>query len=347
MTPWTYLLNLTIPTLAIAGVALGGPATFLAPVAVFVVVVLLEIVLRPRPGAPALQDDGGEAALRPYDAVILLSVPVQVGLVLLLLWQASRGAFEGPWLLGAVLSVGLGCGGLGINVGHELGHRRSAFHRAMAKVLLSTSLYAHFYIEHNRGHHSRVATPDDPASARRGEWLYAFWARSIVDGACSAWRLEAHRLRARGQRVLSLRNECLRLWLVQGMLVVAAALVFGPFAAALWCLAALGGVLLLETVNYVEHYGLQRAATERGWEAVRPEHSWNSDHPLGRVLLFELTRHSDHHAHPTRPYPQLRSFPEAPQLPTGYPGMILLALCPPLFFAVMDRRVDALAAQTA
>lgn len=335
-----YLLNLSIPALAAAGIYVGGPASWAAPVLVFVVVVAAELLLRPDP-SPPLQAEG-EGGDWLFDAQVLLSLPVQVGIVLLLLWRVSSGALHGVDLAGAIVSAGLGCGGLGINVGHELGHRRSKGHQLAAKILLGTSLYAHFFVEHNRGHHVRVATADDPASARRGEWLYAFWWRSVSEGLRSAFELERVRLERSGHGAWSLRNEVLRLIGAEGLAVAAALVFFGPAATAAWVLAALFGALLLETVNYVEHYGLSRERTERGWAPVRPHHSWNSDHPLGRVLLFELTRHSDHHAHPGRSYPKLRSFPDAPQLPTGYPGMILLALIPPLFLSVMDRRLATL-----
>lgn len=341
MRRFRYLANLLVPALAAYGLVVGGPATWLAPVTVFIVIVALEIAIRPVGDGPA-EDGAATATSWIYETQVLISVPVQVALLLLTFHKISIGAFEGPWLVGAVVSTGLGCGGIGINVGHELGHRRSRFHQLCAKVLLGTSLYAHFFIEHNRGHHVRVATPDDPASARRGESVYAFWWRSVTDGLRSAWDLEKVRLAKLGSGPFTARNELLRLLAVQAAALGAVGAVFGLGAVAAWIVAATIGILLLETVNYVEHYGLQREPTDKGWAPVRPHHSWNSDHPVGRILLFELTRHSDHHAHPTRTYAELRSFPDAPQLPTGYPGMILLALLPPLFRLIMDRRLDSL-----
>jgi alkane 1-monooxygenase len=187
-------------------------------------------------------------------------------------------------------------------------------------------LYPHFWVEHNRGHHVRVATDDDPASAARGEALYPFWARSISGGVASAWRLD--------------RRFCGRAWLGCAAALAAVAVGLGMVAALAWVGVALVAVLLLETVNYVEHYGLRRARGPDGrWERVGPRHSWNSEHALGRALLFDLTRHADHHAHATRPFHGLRRMEDAPALPTGYPGMILLSLLPPAFFAVMDRRL--------
>ncbi len=339
--PWKYALVYVIPAATVAGLLLGGPWVWMTAAVVFGLVPLGELLVGGSTANPSDAEVKRLSSDRTYDAVVYAAVPVQVALVVMLLVMVSQGAFAGVELAGAIVAVGLGCGGLGINIGHELGHRQKRSEQILAKILLTTSLYAHFFIEHNRGHHSRVATDEDPASSRRGEWVYPFWVRSIVGGWISAWRLEADRLRRRGERVVSWRNEMLRLQAMQAAVVVTVGLAFGPVALGAFAGAALIGALLLETVNYLEHYGLRRQLTARGtWERVRPMHSWNSNHTLGRLLLFELTRHSDHHAHPKRKYPGLRHFDEAPQLPTGYPGMILVALVPPLFFAVMHPRLE-------
>jgi alkane 1-monooxygenase len=165
----------------------------------------------------------------------------------------------------------------------------------------------------------------------------------MFQSVASAWHLENERLRARGARVLSWQNEMIRLTFFQVAFVAAAGLLFGPVAMGGLLLAALTGALLLETVNYIEHYGLLRRQLPDGrYERVQPHHSWNSNHPLGRIVLFDLTRHADHHANARRKYQVLRHFDDAPQLPMGYPGMILLALVPPLFFAIMNPRVTGL-----
>ncbi|MEE2829319.1 MAG: alkane 1-monooxygenase [Myxococcota bacterium] len=348
MKPLHYLFVFVIPALTVVGLFLEGPWVWLAPVMVFGLVPILELFL------PAPQDNDDEETLMSgtedwrYDAVLYAAVPTQVGVVVLFLWLVSSGALTGLDLVGATMAVGLCCGGLGINIGHELGHRKDKRDQLLAKLLLSTSLYAHFFIEHNRGHHSRVATHDDPATSRRGELLYSFWWRSVVGGWRSAWEMEAKRLTRRGRSVLSLENEMLRLQLAQAGLVAGAFLVLGASAGLAFLAVAVLGILLLETVNYLEHYGLKRSQSANGrWERVRPAHSWNSNCLLGRLLLFNLTRHSDHHAHPKRPYSALRHFDEAPQLPTGYPGMVMVALVPPLFFALMDPRLpDAAPAST-
>jgi alkane 1-monooxygenase len=278
---------------------------------------------------------------RIYDWLLYAVVPGQAGLVVLLMFQIGSGAFVGAEILGAILTVGVSCSAFGINVGHELGHRSKRSEQGMSKILLITSMYGHFFIEHNRGHHARVATPNDPASAEHGITVYAFWLRSVTAGWRNAWHIEDRRLRKLDHPRLTWRNEMTRLTLIQVGLVLVSGFVFGPTAAVAWVISGVIGFLLLETVNYLEHYGLQRQLKPSGrYERVRPEHSWNSNHPLGRALLFDLTRHSDHHANPGRKYPVLRHFDASPQLPTGYPGMILLALVPPVWFSVMHPHIE-------
>jgi alkane 1-monooxygenase len=241
--------------------------------------------------------------------------------------------------LGLMVTVGF-IGGCAINVAHQLGHTRDRSEGRLAMVALAQSCYGHFFVEHNRGHHVRVATPEDPASSRLGESLYAFIPRSVVGGAVSAWRIEAKRLALQGRSPWTLRNDVLNAWLTSALLMSGLVLWFGA-AVLPWLLGqAVVGVCLLETVNYLEHYGLRRQKLPNGrYERVRPEHSWNSDTIVANVFLFHLQRHSDHHANPLRPYQALRHRAEAPQLPAGYGSMMLVALIPPLWRRIMDRRV--------
>ena len=207
-------------------------------------------------------------------------------------------------------------------------------------MLLLTSLYMHFYIEHNKGHHKRVATPEDPSSARYGEWLYAFYFRSVIFSYISAWEIAGNDVKKKGRSVFSFYNEMIRFHFIQFLFVAAIWIIFGWFACLCFLVAAVIGFLLLETVNYIEHYGLQRKSTGDGkYERAMPAHSWNSDHVIGRLFLFELSRHSDHHYLASRKYQVLRHHDDSPQMPTGYPGMMLLSLFPPLWFIVMNNRV--------
>lgn len=330
-----------IPTfLAAAGIAAGGFWSFAAPLILFGVAPLAELFMT---GNEENYDAETEADIRnsrTFDWVLYLTVPLQFGLLAFFLYRVGFTPVVWWEVLGMALSMGMSCGILGINVGHELGHRRKKSEQMMAKALLLTSLYTHFFIEHNRGHHMRVATDDDPATARFGEWLYSFIPRSVIGGWLSAWELEHERLTAKGAKVYTWDNEMVRLQVLQLVFLAGIAAVFGWTAVAAFVLAAFVGGMLLETVNYLEHYGLARTRQEDGsYERVLPIHSWNSNLPLGRYILFELSRHSDHHAHTRRKYQTLRHFDYSPQLPTGYPGMMVLACIPPLWFAVMHRHM--------
>jgi alkane 1-monooxygenase len=232
------------------------------------------------------------------------------------------------------------CGVFGINVGHELGHRIGKTEQTLAKSLLLTSLYMHFFIEHNKGHHKRVATPSDPSSARYNEPVYVFYFRSIIFSYLGAWRIAASECRKKNRPVLSLYNEMIRFSLIELAAIAAVFYFFGGLITMYFLIAASIGILLLETVNYIEHYGLSRKQLGEGrYERALPVHSWNSDHLVGRLMLFELSRHSDHHFMASRKYQVLRHHEAAPQMPTGYPGMMLLSLVPPAWFYVMNRRI--------
>jgi alkane 1-monooxygenase len=232
------------------------------------------------------------------------------------------------------------CGVFGINVGHELGHRVNFFEQTMAKALLLTSLYMHFFIEHNKGHHKKVATREDPSSARFGEWVYGFHFRSVVFSYLSAWKIANNDVRKKGKPALSLYNEMIQFQLIQIAFVILIFFVFGWLTTLYFLIAAVIGFMLLETVNYIEHYGLQRKELDDGkYERALPAHSWNSDHVIGRLFLFELSRHSDHHYLASRKYQVLRHHDDSPQMPTGYPGMMILALIPPVWFWVMNKRI--------
>ena len=336
-----YFTVLIIPVATLIGFVQGGVMAWASPFLIFGLLPFAEWVLpEPRTNStshlPIADLKGWQ-----YDVPIYLASALH--LITLGVFFRTITSFSGWTQVGLLVSMGISCGALAINIGHELGHRKGEWEQGFAKVLLSTSLYAHFFIEHNRGHHVRAATHDDPATARRGEWVFSFWLRSAIGGWINAWQLEFTRLSRRKQKVWSFKNEMVRWQLGQLVALVLIGLVGGVEVLTLFVIAALGGVLLLETVNYLEHYGLRRETNDKGrHEPVTPAHSWNSNAILGRLLLFELSRHSDHHANPRRAYAALRHFDESPQLPTGYPGMILIALMPPLFCGLMDRRLNAM-----
>lgn len=254
-------------------------------------------------------------------------------------WLGFEGPLSWPAKIGLALSVGA-LGGIGINTAHELGHKKDTLERWLSKITLAQTGYGHFYIEHNRGHHVRVATPEDPASARFGETFWEFLPRSVVGSLRSAWRLEAQRLGRLNKSPWHPSNDVLNAWLMSAVLWAALIAMFGPALIPFLIVQAVYGFSLLESVNYLEHYGLLRQKTANGrYERCTPEHSWNSDHIVTNLFLYHLQRHSDHHANPTRRYQTLRSMDGAPNLPSGYASLIGLTYFPPLWRKLMDHRV--------
>jgi alkane 1-monooxygenase len=299
----------------------------------------------------AIGSDGnnpGDSALerlqnqRFYRWVVYLFLPMQyASLVIACWWLVDLGGVPmGPLdKLGLMATVGI-VGGIAINAAHELGHRRDRLERTLSKVALAQTCYGHFFVEHNRGHHVWVATPYDPASSLLGESVYAFIPRSVTGGLRSAWRLEARRLARLKKPCWSVENDNIKAWMQSLVLFSVLTLAFGVTVLPWLIGQALIGVCLLETVNYLEHYGLRRQRRGNGrFERVGERHSWNSNTIVANVFLFNLQRHSDHHANPARRYQSLRHADQAPQLPAGYATMIALAFIPPLWRRIMDKRV--------
>ena len=275
-----------------------------------------------------------------YDLILYAAVIMQYYSLWVFFNSLKQEQLSTIDIIGRVLSMGLLCAAFGINVAHELGHRVNKMEQTFAKMLLLTSLYMHFFIEHNKGHHKHVATPHDPSTAKYNQSVYAFWPQTLIGTYLSAWKIANDEVGKKGKRWYSLQNEMLLFQIIQLLFVFAIYYFFGAISALLFIVAAFMGGLLLETVNYIEHYGLSRNTTsEEQYERVQPHHSWNSNHIIGRLMLFELSRHSDHHYLASRKYQILRSFDNAPQMPTGYPGMILLSLFPPLWFKIMHQQM--------
>ncbi|NRQ48289.1 alkane 1-monooxygenase [Aeromicrobium stalagmiti] len=241
--------------------------------------------------------------------------------------------------IGLALSLGM-VAGIGINTAHELGHKKEEYERWFARAALAQTFYGHFFIEHNRGHHVRVATPEDPASGRLGETVWEFMPRTMWGSLTSAWELEKKRFERLKKSHWSLKNDVLNAWAFSVVLWGALMVAFGWEIFPYLVLQAIAGIWLLESVNFLEHYGMKRQKLESGrYERVNPSHSWNSNNIGTNVLLYHLQRHSDHHANPTRRYQALRDFKEAPVLPTGYAGMIVLTWVPQVWRRVMDHKV--------
>ena len=278
---------------------------------------------------------------RYYRWCIFLYLPVQYAGLVAGCWLITHGDLSVVSRIGLTLTLG-GVAGIGINTAHELGHKKESVERLLSKVALAQTCYGHFFIEHNRGHHVRVATPEDPASARLGESFWRFLPRTVAGSLQSAWRLEKARLNRTGASPWTPRNDILNAWAMSLVLFAALTVAFGPGILPYLVGQAVFGFCLLEVINYTEHYGLLRQRTASGrFERCAPRHSWNSDNVTTNVFLYHLQRHSDHHANPTRRYQALRHCDEAPELPAGYAGMIVLAYFPPLWRRVMDHRVVA------
>lgn len=303
---------------------------------------------------PALDHLGGDDKANPPESAIkwleadhyyrwctYLFIPLQLAATVFCAWMWSTGDLSVLESIGLAMSLGV-TNGIAIANAHELGHKREAVEKWLAKVALAPTFYGHFVIEHNRGHHVRVSTPEDPASSRLGENFYEFLPRTVLGSLTSAWELEAKRFGRMNKSPFTLKNDLFNAWIMSVVLFAALFAAFGFGIAPYLLIQAVFGFSMLEVVNYIEHYGLKRQKKEDGrYERCQPSHSWNSNLVASNVFLYHLQRHSDHHAHPLRRYQALRHFDEAPELPAGYAGMIVLAYVPPLWRRTMDKRVVA------
>lgn len=309
---------------------------------VFGIVPLFEIFLGPDTTNPTKEEAKELNARLSFRIIPMLWMPFQALFIAWAAWASTRFKFTAMQMAGLVGSVGLMTGVLGINISHELIHKNNALERGLGKCLLSMVCYGHWYIEHLKGHHRRVATEDDPASSKKNESLYAFLPRSIIGSFASALHLQREHLAKVGKSWWDVRhNETLQMTL--GSMAISFALYkkWGRRALVLFFGQSAVAILMLEMVNYIEHYGLSRIDLENGvTEKVSVEHSWNADASFTNSVLFKLQRHSDHHAYASRRYQVLRSFAESPQMPTGYAGMLLMSAIPPLWFRVMNKRLE-------
>jgi alkane 1-monooxygenase len=343
---YLWSLSVLMPLLPLLGIGLAEATgwrgfLWLPLVVIYGLIPLLDALIGTDTGNPP---ESAVARLETdayYRRLTYLAVPLHVlGLVAGMGYAitATEGLLE-P--LAIVLSLGF-VAALAINTGHELGHKNTRHERRLAQLALAVAGYGHFRIEHNIGHHAAVATPEDCASSRMGESIYRFVRRELPGGVCRGWRLESQRLARLGQPAWSPANEILQSWastlLLQGSLVA-----WLGWQALPWLLLHnLWAWFMVTGVNYIEHYGLLRQRGPEGrYERCQPRHSWNSNHVVSNLLLFHLQRHSDHHAHAERRYQTLRHFDEAPQLPMGYMGMLVLSYFPALYFRVMDPRLLA------
>jgi len=338
-----------LPGLVLTGYYLGDYWNFLAVAFAFLIIPLIDQFT----GLDTSNVEESQVKIvsdeKYYRFVTYIWTYVQLVFVLWGFYAITQGKLQTPsaWI-GFTLSFALVTGGIGITVAHELGHKKSELERFYSKLLLMTVCYMHFYIEHNRGHHVYVATPEDPATARKNESFYTFWFRSVFIGYAHAWKHEKESLQKKGLPLLHWKNNMI--WFAILPIIFCAALTWAfsyPSGTMLWQIPlfflaqSFLAFTLLELVNYVEHYGIIRKEIAPGrYERVNPLHSWNASHLISNFFLFQLQRHSDHHANAIKRYQVLKHYDESPQLPFGYPTMILMALVPPLWFSFMNPRLE-------
>ncbi len=343
---WAWLLSPALPWLALAAIGLyfaTGHSAFLwaGPILLYAVIPLFDLLVGTDTSNPPESATDQLESDHYYRNIVFAYIPAQWVLTAVGAWMVATQGLNAVQILGLVFTCGA-INGIGINTAHELGHKTNSLERWMAKLALAPVMYGHFFVEHNRGHHKNVATPEDPASSRMGETLWAFLPRTVIGSFRSAWNIEKARLNRLGKSVWSIDNENLQAFAITIVMFGALTAALGWVALPFLIIQAAYGASLLEVVNYLEHYGLKRRKLDSGrYERCQPEHSWNSNHTVTNLFLYQLQRHSDHHAHPTRRYQALRHFEESSQLPSGYASMILLAYFPPLWFRVMDRKVVA------
>jgi alkane 1-monooxygenase len=313
-----------------------GINTYLPVIYAFVYIPILELFLKPKTSNLSAAEEEVAKVDKTYDFILYIIVPAQYFLLYQFLISFQQPELTWIDITGLILTMGLLCGVFGINVAHELGHRTNKTEQLMAKALLLTSQYIHFFIEHNKGHHKNVATHEDPSSARLNETIFAFYPRTIIYSYISAWKIATDEMKKKN--LSWFYNEMVQAQFIQLVFITIIYFLFGLNVLLFYLVATFLGILLLECVNYIEHYGLTRNKKESGsYERAMPHHSWNSNHVLGRLMLFELSRHSDHHYMASRKYQILRHHDESPQMPTGYPGMMVLAHLPPLWFWLMHK----------
>ena len=335
-----YLAAYLVPAFTVISIYYGGLLSYSTMVFTFVFVPLVELFVPQSEANLSGTEVERKISSQFFDWILYLNLPITFALILFLLLRVQQGGLETYELTGMILSTGVCMGACGINVAHELGHRQNKPDQFLSKLLLMPSLYMHFFIEHNRGHHKNVSTDEDSASAKYGQNIYAFWIQAVFGSYFSAWRLENKRLKNTGLPSFSFKNEMIVFHAVQVLYLLLVYFFFGLSGLLVAIGIAVFSFLLLETINYVEHYGLRRKKKSNGlYERVMPYHSWNSNHELGRIMLYELTRHSDHHYLASKKYQLLDHHDNSPQLPLGYPGSMLMSLLPPVWFWVMNPKV--------
>ena len=340
MKDFKYLFAYTVPIAVYISFISTGLWTFFSVFYVFIIIPLLDLIFGETKENLTDEDISYIKNKWIFDLMLYLNLPIVFGLLYLILFNINSNVYEVYELVGLAISSGILLATNGINVAHELGHRKSFFDRFLSQTFYIPCLYMHFFIEHNYGHHIKVATPEDGATAKLNQSLYSFWLSSVTRQYISAWKIQLRMLNRDGLHFFSLNNKMLFYHIIQAFYLFG---VYSLFSLEVTLFAIVIGIiafLFLECINYIEHYGLRRFKNKSGkYERVQLHHSWNSNFNFGRITLYELTRHSDHHYKSSKKYQTLKSYDDSPTLPLGYPASILLSLIPPLWFWVMNPRV--------
>ena len=332
-----YLFAYSVPLSVFISFESVGFGTYTTVMYAFIILPILDIISGSRSENLSKDQVNDKKSKWIFDVMLYLNLPIVFGLLFLVCTKIETQEYDVYEFIGLGLSTGILLATNAINVAHELGHRTPYFERFMGKCLYIPCLYMHFYIEHNFGHHMNVATPNDGATAKYNQTVFSFWITSVTKQYVDAWKHQINLLTTKKYPFFSVKNDMLWYHLIQPTYLFG---VFYFFSIDTMLFAIASGVvsfLFLESINYIEHYGLRRFKTASGrYERVQPQHSWNSNFNIGRIVLYELTRHSDHHYKSSKKYQLLNSYEQSPNLPLGYPASILLSFIPPLWFKIMN-----------
>jgi len=337
-----YTLAFALPILTWFGFSQEGWLSATALIFAYVAFPILELFLPPDHANMDEKMAADERNAPFYDRLLNLAV-ICYAITFIYFFIVIQNTAFGTWeYYIKVMSMGVMAGIYGINIGHELTHRvndRVAY--TLGQILLLASLNLHFIPFHLGGHHRNVGKPTDPSTAARNELIFAFWFRSQIGGYIEAWRIDNQITARNGYSIYSFNNRMVRYTMTTIAYLAFLYFVLSAHQYIAYLIVVAISIILLETINYIEHYGLVRTQNDNGkFESVKHHHSWNSDHTFGRVMMFNLSRHSDHHYNGSIKYQSLKYIPDTPQMPTGYPGMFILAFIPPLWFYIMNKRLE-------
>jgi alkane 1-monooxygenase len=330
----------SVPLSVIISFYFKGVYSYAALSYVFIFIPLAESLILVKEKKHSNTDTKKRALNLIFDWLLYLNVPIVYAILGYGLYEFSTTNLLDYEYVGLIFALGILLATNAVNVAHELGHRKNKFEVLLTRLLLLPCLYMHFTMEHNHGHHKHVATDLDPATAKKGQSLYHFWMTSVLGQYKNAWCIQTKLLKKHGVHFLSIKNNMLLFIIYQAAYVGG---VYALFGFKIFLIALIVGIisfLFLETINYIEHYGLVRKEVNGKYEKVQNIHSWNSDHVMGRIVLYELTRHSDHHFRASKKYQVLESLENSPTMPFGYPGSMLLATLPPLWYKVMHPKLQ-------